>query len=570
MGYNVITSAYINPNDAIKHRNYPVLDQEKMFQDGIITKSSAYQESFETVAGNNIKEVIKARSINIGVDVDVAFTGGISGSFENIQNETMSENILFAKLNYYRYTEDHKINGATSQNLSEYITTTFINDLQTKTATQILDLYGTHIFVQYFKGGSLEANYTYTGSDLKTNEAVRMAAGATFKAIPGVNVSGDVSASSNTSEFEKAENLAFKYQAFGGNAIAATSLSALKTGFSGWANSISGKAEICGIAAYNSLIPIWDLANVAGYSIKANELKNKFEEIVSQKGLALPLARKYKTESFRSNEVSMTPSYYLKPPVGGTIAEVEIYILGAGGGGQGGNNNTDPIYGDNGTGGAGGGGAAIYAKLGKLGLNKGDQIPLSITIGAGGTGGNYIQLQTGLLDSYINTAGCNGEGGGNTTVTWGAKNMTFTANGGNGGNGNSTCVKGGGTGTNGGSIRAANCPATNSYIEDCVVGNGGAGSSGNVSNPNLKSAGGNAGRITKGSINPFGGCSGSAGSIGSDCYSGGERQANTNTVRQADFGSGGVGENVYGGYVYGGYRGGDGLVSIVIKSFTEE
>jgi len=535
MGYDVIKSAYINRNDAVKHRNYPVLDQGKMFQDGVITNSSTYQENFQTVAGNNVKEVVVERSKKIGVSIDggAYFSGGIGGSFENVTNEGMKESIFFAKLNYYRYTEDHKINAATAQNLSKYLTEGFKSDLSGKTASQILDLYGTHVFIQYYKGGALEANYTYTGSNLTSSEAVRMAAGASFKTIGGVNIGGDVSSSTSTAEFEKAENLSFNYQAFGGNAIGAPSLSDLKTKFSDWAGTISGKEEICGIAAFNSLISIWDLARAGGNASKATELENEFKKRVSEQGLALPLARKYKTDIKTYSNSSTVPLQE------GTIAEIEIYALGAGGGGQGGDIDRDLFFDDIGTGGAGGGGAATYVKLGKLGLNKNESVSLNVIIGDGGAGGKYHSGSTG------NSSGGNGDKGGDTKVTY--KSVTVTAEGGSGAGGNGTLTTGGAGGRK-------SSPPTGNNILDETSEPGKPGSDGQW-DEDKESRGGNAAKITKkGTLESFGGGNGAvrpkggASPVGPEAGGGGRGGYNANN----------------------GTAGGKGLVSIVVKYYIEE
>jgi len=557
IGYDVINSAYINRDEVAKYRNYPILDRENMFQDGIISNSPASIEEFQTVAGSSVKEVIVERGKKIGVSVDggVLFSGGISSDFENLTNENKKESIFLAKLNYYRYTDDHKINAATPQNLSKYLTESFKSALSGgKSASEIFNLYGTHVFIQYYKGGTLEANYTYTGSELSSKESVRIAAGGSFSAIAGPKVKGDVSELTNTAEFEKTENLAFKYKSIGGDAIGAPSISDLRDKFSKWAETIENKTEICGIAAFNSLMPIWDLARAGGYSSKATELESVYKELVSKKGLALPLARKYKTEYYNSsiNTITNGPNS-LKPPTGGTIAELEIYALGAGGGGQGGNNNSNFVT-YNGTGGAGGGGAAVYLKLGKLGLNPGEQVPLSITVGTGGLGGDIMQLTS---FNYTNTAGCSGKDGSPTTVKWETKNITLTAKGGSGGGGNSTCKEGGGTGVKGGAISIGSCPAKSEYQLDCKPADGDKGTDGNI-DADLKSTGGKAAKID--SLN-FGG------------DSGGVREKNSDKTqpRASDgFGGGGRGGFVYGGYVYNGEAGGKGLVNIIVYSYTEE
>jgi len=428
-GYDVLNSAYINPSDAIKHRNYPVLNREKMFKDGLFDKTNQPQENFETVAGNSVKETINNRNLKIGASVEANlpslpyFSGGISGEYENVKNSRMQENMSFAKLNYYNYKEDLYIKSATKEKLKDYLTETFKNDLKSKTAAQIIESYGTHIFVQYYRGGSLEANYTYAYDGKEDLEAVKKAAGVTFTGIPGVKVSGDISNSTNTSNLAKEDNLDFKYQSFGGDTYGVGNLDALKSKFSGWATSINeSNAVICGIADFkSSFISIWDLASAGGFTTEANALKTEFYKNAGN--IAFPSARFYKTAKLSTITTSKSAFTY-KPE--GTIAEIEIYALGAGGGGQGGDNTYSGLFTDIGTGGAGGGGAATYVKLGNLELKKNDQISFDITVGKGGSGGAYIYKN--ISGSH---SGDNGITGGTTKVVY--KGTTVTAPGGGGG-----------------------------------------------------------------------------------------------------------------------------------------
>jgi hypothetical protein len=543
-GYNVISSAYINPSDAIKHRNYPVLNREKMFQDGLFASTKQPQESFSTVAGSSIKETINQRNLKIGVEADLPslpFFGGFSGSgdYENIKNSKMLESMSFAKLNYYNYKEDLSIKDATKEKLKDYLTDDFKNDLKTKNAAQIIELYGTHVFVQYYNGGSLEANYTYAYAGKEDVETVRMAAAAKFKTVPGVTVSGDFSNSTNTSNLDKEENLAFKYQSFGGNTIGAGDLTALRNKFQGWATSIKeSNAVICGIAGFkSSLIPIWDLASAGGFSTEANALKTEYNSRAGS--IKFPAARFYKVDKKPAyTKVGLTP-VTLKYS-GGTIAEIEIYALGAGGGGQGGDNTYKLGAKDIGTGGAGGGGAATYVKLGNFGLDKNDSVSLNITIGKGGTGGDYI---------YENISGdhsgYNGKKGDDTKVVY--KTGTVTAYGGSGGGGNSPQTNGGSGG------QQSALPSDNFYI-DGYSAPGNPGGKGNWQKDTI-SRGGDAAKITgKGTLASFGGGKGAVRSQGG------------NSVTEPEDGGGGRG-----GYSYNnGTDGKNGKVEIVVKYYWEE
>jgi len=224
------------------------------------------------------------------------------------------------------------------------------------------------------------------------------------------------------------------------------------------------------------------------------------------------------------------------------IAEIEIYALGAGGGGQGGDDNDGMFINDIGTGGAGGGGAASYIKLGSLGLKPGETVSLKVTVGAGGTGGSYYSSGWGGTTA----SGSPGANGGSTKVEWEAKSITLNASGGNGGGGNGSLTPGGSGGT------AGSLPNNASYYKDGATVSGESGTGGNLSY-DVKSAGGKAAKITKGSLSSFGGGNGTVRSAGG-------------TWQQGEAGGGGSG-----GYSRNdGRPGNNGLVTIVVNYYTEE
>jgi hypothetical protein len=223
-----------------------------------------------------------------------------------------------------------------------------------------------------------------------------------------------------------------------------------------------------------------------------------------------------------------------------TIAEIEIYALGAGGGGQGGN-YSGMISREKGTGGAGGGGAATYAKLGGLGLKAGDAVSLSITVGTGGTGGS----------AYTSTAtqsGSPGTKGNNTTVSWTSKSITIIAEGGAFGGASvaDKLVPGGLGGV------ATNRPSS-SLITDWGTASGIRGDNGDFDKDGMRSNGGKAATITsKGTHPSFGGGNGAT------------------ATQPASNGGGGSGGYYANSSATAGKAGGNGMVTVVVHYYTEE
>jgi hypothetical protein len=563
MGYDVIKSSYIN-YDGVRTEN-PILDQNKMCQDAIIVTEvmSGGSQAYEYFTSNSIKSFYQKRNAKIGFGYDngitgTLFSGNFNAEFSNATNQNSAERIFYSRVVSHRYTQADYIKNPTSQNLKEYLTPSFRDALKNRTASEILNQYGTHIFIRYYKGGSLEANYTYTGTNLSNETQVDAAVRASF-----AGVYGSASTSDQVTEIEKAVNTSFNYYVYGGRAPGATSIQQLKNEYSGWVSSIANNANICGISNFDqSFIAIWELAKAAGETLKATQLESEFKSRAATQGVALPGARIYKTADYINRTTSGTVS--LTPPTGGTIVEIEIYALGAGGGGQGGNFNDGVFLTERGTGGSGGGGSAVYLKLGKnqLGLTKNASASLNVTIGTGGAGGS-------ATTTVATNAGCGGENGHPTIVTWSAKNITINATGGSGGGSGSTTCGGSNVSGGAGGVTPTVTPANSALYDSnplLVSGNstnnngsngGNKGSDGDIdwgTSP-MAAYGGKAAAINnKGTFSNFGGGNGSIRQQGSS-----DRSAAVN-------GGGGTSGHMN----QSGIKGGDGLVTIVYKYYTEE
>jgi hypothetical protein len=535
-GYDVISSGYIDRGDVkIAHS---ILDKNKMCKDGIVATAAYSEQDFRIFTGSSIREFYQERNSSVNLSLgsgvtSVFFSGKFSAEFSS--SKSTSENITtyYSRVRSYRYTQDDYIKDATVQNLSGYLTESFVNDLENKTANEILDQYGTHVFIRYFKGGSLEANYTYSGSSLMNNAQVKAAVEASFAGI-----SGGAAGSNTSGKNELEQNTSFKYYTYGGRALGATSMEQLKNEYGSWTESIASNADICGIGDFNqSFIAIWELAKAAGETAKATQLENEFKKRAADQGLAFPLMKLFKTVQ-QEYSASSTPSLNNLIPATdrakATIAEIEIYALGAGGGGQGGNYSGVFVT-EKGTGGAGGGGAASYAKLGGLGLSKGETVSINVNIGAGGAGGAaYTSTDT--------RSGSPGGNGGNTTVSWSAKSITIDAKGGEkggtgGGAENSKLVPGGTGGP-------ASQKPTSAYIKDWKSEPGKKGDNGYFDKEGSRSYGGKAATITQGTVSPFGGYNETGGG-----------------------GNGGYFEN---SSATSGKAGGKGLVVVVVHYYVEE
>jgi uncharacterized protein (TIGR02145 family) len=288
MGYNVLNSGYPNAKEV---STSPILDQNRMCQDGIIEFGPSSLNSFSQGTGSSIKETYQSMNLDLKLgasfDIAVFFSVKLDAAFSVNSSTTKSQSYFYSQLRSYRYVQDHHIKSGeiSVQNLSKYLSPALISDLQTKNAAQILDLYGTHTFIQYYKGGSLQSNYVYKGTSLTSKEEMEAAVkGSVKKFGAGVSIGVGVGSTESVSALES--DMSFSYEACGGNDLGVYEIGELGGAYSGWSGSIDNKPELCGIKDFtNSFISIWDLVRAAGYSNQATALYDEFARRAEARGI---------------------------------------------------------------------------------------------------------------------------------------------------------------------------------------------------------------------------------------------------------------------------------------------
>ncbi|MDR2581697.1 MAG: hypothetical protein LBC85_11995, partial [Fibromonadaceae bacterium] len=417
-GYDVIQSSYINRVDV--RMLHPVLDQKRMNNDGLIVSEQMGMQEFETFVGNSLTEFYSERNerIGLGLSASVPFKGVLfSGKFETefgVQlNESRVDEHTYLRGRSYHYTHHEYIGHgrATAEKLVEYLTEGFVADLRSRTATQILDRYGSHIFIQYYKGGAMEYNYAYHGTELgsSTEElSTALRASLSVKSMAGASVglSSDWQEREKQGWQELENNSTFRSRTYGGELVNVSSVGQIESNYTIWLNSIKDKADICGIGKFDeSFISVWELAAASGELELAEELKNEFlKRAKEQEDNLWTMTRMVETGRFTTagNHTYTLPNNVTYP------ATIEIYALGAGGGGQGGYEFHNMAASHEGTGAGGGGGSVAYTKF-----SVSQSTTFTITVGNGGAGGSDVFTPFNLLHARWQS-GNPGVNGGNS------------------------------------------------------------------------------------------------------------------------------------------------------------
>lgn len=288
-GYDVINSSYIYEGH-IK-RLHPVLEQRKMIGDNIIFFEGMRTQEFDMSAGNTLSEFYTARneSLKLGLGASLSFFGILfSGDFKRefgVQTEQSTvKKYRYARGRSYRYTRSEYIGrgNARPEVLKNYLTDGFAADMRSGNEKLILDRYGSHIFIQYYKGGTMEFNFAYYGTELTTSEQLTSALQGSLSAklqILNIGVSGSVEEKETSIRrgHDLDANSRFNSCIYGGKAIDITSPAAIQSNYSVWMNSIETNENICGIGEFDaSFIPVWKLAEASGETELARRLEEEF------------------------------------------------------------------------------------------------------------------------------------------------------------------------------------------------------------------------------------------------------------------------------------------------------
>lgn len=261
---------------------------EKLFVSSRITDFKNYSFSGNSRAAIS-SEYSRERAFGTGVDINVPIYDVSANIDANFQTN-ISTALQTVNEEYYEYFERYQQTRVittdwTSRDLTEYFSGSFINDLNTvtsiKTAVAFLEKYGTHVFDQYYMGGSLIIT-NYIVSEVSISEEYE----SNNKAIGlGAQISSAVAANANGSDYSiEGNNVSnaqtkaqMKMRARGGmnfNALTVNDLFTYKqeyfTGggsgyiYADWIKSLDSNQNEVVIDVANP-VAIWDLLDKSSY-----------------------------------------------------------------------------------------------------------------------------------------------------------------------------------------------------------------------------------------------------------------------------------------------------------------
>jgi len=242
-----------------------VLDLNKLASDGRVFKDpNSRRADYSTVTGETITEYQESLSVKASVSASVgvakiaSFSSEVGASFGS--DKAQREGFAYATHSSNIVSDSYFVEN---NDLSGYVTSSFIDYVKTKTPAEVITRYGTHVMLGGVLGARLDYNFTSKKLSTSSSTSIGAYANAKFDAtFKGVTVGGGGSSSVDT-QFQNAYDTSlteFKTNVFGGKPQFAQYVHDSGS-YEAWINSIEGNEIWCDYYP-NTLISISDFVTV--------------------------------------------------------------------------------------------------------------------------------------------------------------------------------------------------------------------------------------------------------------------------------------------------------------------
>lgn len=337
MGYDV-TDDYLNPMSV----RSPVLDINKYIDDHserLITGTSSfgYDKFYYGFSAKDYTEKI-IETDNVGVNLGInkkeekeydLFSGNFTSNNYFSSEYSYSSKYSFASLDIVRNVKYIRINDEV-QRLSEYLSTSFLEDLDRLTPDRLVERYGTHVLTDFVIGGRYRLIYRSSIQKITDNsikkETIKSGFNATIARL-GLSVNSEEIIETNSSLVKENNNTELYVMTFAGNG--SNIKYDLEKGYpstidiASWEESIDlNNANITSIT-WKETYPIYEFIPD---SIKKNIVKDAvFKYIESKKINILPLVPFY--QYYDGRDHYYTTVYYPNGIGGWKYEGVNCYVF---------------------------------------------------------------------------------------------------------------------------------------------------------------------------------------------------------------------------------------------------
>lgn len=250
-GYNSLQGGYINTtNTGFK----PILGK---CQETVDDPTSASYDHISYTHSTSIRDFYEQFSGAFdGSYSGIAFSGNVKSEFSTTRD--ISQNREFMRYTSYFYDKDISNDTAVSD-LSEYLSPNFVKDVKSlykSNPAEIFSIYGTHLIMQYYTGGRLDINFSYTNTDAHSESEIQASVAATYARVSSSATADDINKSQLVDQHSNLTS-----ESVGGPTtyhVSARTVDSMAQQFSQWQSHLDENPDICGIKT-GALKGIWDL-----------------------------------------------------------------------------------------------------------------------------------------------------------------------------------------------------------------------------------------------------------------------------------------------------------------------
>lgn len=259
-GYNA-AGEYANSNSA----GFKVIDVNRFQaeQPGRLITENIFSQEYIEEYGENAEAYSKMVSTKVDVTAGFKLFGqSIKAGFNSSVTNTNKFDAKYIYGSYNLVIKQRRLRfNALPDMLGDYLTSEFIQDLQTKTPQQIVQDYGTHVTLDIYTGAKMDLMFQSETTNQDRERAARIGVKVGVGSIFDINVTNDV----NTTESNKNYSRKLSYRTRGGDPskglVGEVNLEQTnpKINISNWQNSSTPSNSVLVDFGNKGLILIYDL-----------------------------------------------------------------------------------------------------------------------------------------------------------------------------------------------------------------------------------------------------------------------------------------------------------------------
>ncbi|MCL2411961.1 MAG: MACPF domain-containing protein [Treponema sp.] len=296
-GYHVINSPFFQSESV----RFPVLDTNRMAEDGLIFVDNQRQRTTETIfiVGETLSAFMNNFSMNAGFQARALFGASLQANFGLTTSSEVEETKSFAQSSTVLVRRRDFVGPYNLSDLrNKYLLEGFRDNWLMNNSIcpeELMEIFGTHIMLQVFLGGRLDMSYTIDNSSRESSTRIQAGLRARF----GV-VSGNVNVDHEAANFFQQSQTNEVIRSFGGRVdVDMTTFENARRYYTQWSASIEETDNLTLIRTGRignrmEMLPIWELIDPAwpGGRERRNAIEEEFDRQLIELGANIDIMQR--------------------------------------------------------------------------------------------------------------------------------------------------------------------------------------------------------------------------------------------------------------------------------------